>query len=372
MTSKIYFLEMIDLAKLNPMKNWGLNRVLGYCVGADVGASGIRIRVSNPSNANEIIDIPHQKARNAQQLLDAINKANEVIHKAVPKAKCFGSAFAFAGLRKGDDIIPSNWAPPDEVRTIRTALFPEGMYPKENHYLLNDLEACAYGIYAMDLHGDCNKYFRKLWGPGEKVVGKTRTAVMALGSGLGAALILKDPYMEKPYVLPTEFGFLQMPTIMKAHENYDYEQKIFQYTSDYYYDGATCPGFEDFASARAIRSLHKYWVPSSNVEAATISDMAKAGDKHAYQAMLQHYIYYSRLARTLAVGMKCDSIVMALFNQVNNDYMIVDNTDKLKFEFFDGTHPEWIKDTSVYSQKIDHNFNLFGATYMAHRAINKQ
>ncbi|EAY11077.1 hypothetical protein TVAG_045010 [Trichomonas vaginalis G3] len=361
---------MIELSKLNPMKNWGLNRVLGYCVAGDVGASGIRIRLSNPANSTEIIDIPHQKAKNAQMLLDALNNTLSVIQKAVPKAKCFGSSIAITGLRKGDDIIPSNWAPPDEVRTIRTRLFPEGMYPKEHHVLLNDLEACAYGVLAMDEQGKCSQYFRKLWGPGKSIVGKHRTAVMALGSGLGAALILKEPFNDKPFVLATEFGYLQMPTVMKAHENYDYERKIVQYTSDYYYEGATCPGFEDFSSARAIRSLHKFWVPSSELEAGDISKLAKNGDKQAYQAMAQHYIYYSRLARTFALGMKCDSIVMALSNQVANDYLITEIAGKMKDEFFDGTHPDWIKDTSVYSQNIDHNFNLFGATYMAHRAMN--
>lgn len=363
---------MLDVSVLKPLKNWGLNRVLGYCVGADVGASGIRFRISNPANQHEFVDIPKLLANNAKELYADIDVVHNAIKKVVPTAKCFGGAFAIGGLRKGDIIIPSNWNVPDPERTIETMKFPEGMYPKKAHYLLNDLEACAYGLVAMDQGAGSKKFFRKLWGPGDKVVGHGRTAVMALGSGLGAAVILKDPIIGQPYVMATEMGYLQIPTIYKAHENFDYERKIVQYLSDYWYDGATCPGYEDLASARAIRALHKYWVPSSDVDAATVSNLAKKGDKKAYAAMLQHYIYYTRLARAFALTMKCDSIVMALSNQVNNDYMIKDNTDKLKAEFFDGTRSDWIKDTTVWSQNTDYNFNLYGATYLAHLQMKNE
>ena len=217
---------MLKLSLFDPLKKWTCNGKLGYCVAADVGASGMRLRFCNPENITDFFDLPHAKANCAQDLYNELSIVEKFIQKSSPKAQCFGSAFAIPGIRKGTEITPYNWPEPNSRRTIKTDLFPQRVFPNGHKIILNDLEAGAYGLYQMNQVGNPKKYFRKLYGDDGPIIGRMRTAVMALGSGLGTAILASDPIYKQPIVISTELGYLQVATVLKNHEKYKEEQKL--------------------------------------------------------------------------------------------------------------------------------------------------
>ena len=362
---------MLKLSLFDPLKKWKFNGKLGYCVAADVGASGMRLRFSNPENITDYFDLPHEKANCAQDLYNNLAIIEKFVEKSSPKSKCFGSAFAIPGIRKGTEVTPYNWPEPNSRRTIKTELFPQRVFPSGHKVILNDLESGAYGLYQMSKVGNPGKYFRKLWGGEGPVIGRNRTAVMALGSGLGTAILAKDPIYNQPIVISTELGYLQAAAVLKNHEKYNEENKLVQHTSKYYYNNEQMPCYEDFASARGICTTYQMFSKNDDIPASRIAYLAQKGEKEAYYALKSHYLFFTRLAKNVAISLKCDSIVMALSNQVSNDWHIKQITKDMSDEFHDCTRPQWIKDVRVFSQIKEMNFNLLGASYMAHRAITK-
>ena len=362
---------MLKLSLFDPLKKWTCNGKLGYCVAADVGASGMRLRFCNPENITDFFDLPHAKANCAQDLYNELSIVEKFIQKSSPKAQCFGSAFAIPGIRKGTEITPYNWPEPNSRRTIKTDLFPQRVFPNGHKIILNDLEAGAYGLYQMNQVGNPKKYFRKLYGDDGPIIGRMRTAVMALGSGLGTAILASDPIYKQPIVISTELGYLQVATVLKNHEKYKEEQKLVKHTSDYYYGNVQMPCYEDFASARGICTTYQMFSKENDITASKIAYLAQKGEEGAYNSLKSHYLFFTRLAKSVAISLKCDSIVMALSNQVSNDWFIQKITKEMKEEFFDSTKPEWIKDVRVFSQIKEMNFNLLGASYLAQRAITK-
>lgn len=360
---------MIDNVSLKPLLNWKKYGKLGYCVGADIGASGIRIRLSNPNKITDFIDLPHSKANCAKNIYDRLDDVDKKLKKYVPGATCFGSAFAIPGIRTGTDVVPNNWPLPDSARTIRTTLFPEGLYPKEHHRLLNDMEAGAYGLVQSQKEGSIGQYFRKLWGGDGPIISEKRTAVMALGSGLGAAIIVHDSFNKTPFVISSELGYLQAPRVAANHENFKEDNKLTQILSEHYYKDGQMPCYEDFASARGIIALYKALTNKENLNAGEIAELAKKGDACAYKAIKLHYLYFTRFAKNIGATLRCETVVMALSNQVSNDWLIKEIVDDMKKEFNDSTRPQWIKDIRVYSQTKDMNFNLNGVTFMAHNCM---
>ena len=362
---------MLQLSQFEPLKKWTFKGKLGFCIGADVGASGMRVRFSNPEKITDFFDLPHTKANCAQDLYNALSILERFVKKASPQSQCVGASYAIPGIRNGTHITPYNWPEPNSRRTIKTELFPQSVFPKDHNFILNDLEAGAYGLYEMNLEGNLKSYFRKLWGKDGSVVGNRRTAVMALGSGLGTALLINDTIYDQPLVVSTELGYLQAATVMKRHEKFEKEQKLVKFTSNHYYNNIQMPCYEDFSSGRGICLTYKYFTGKADVPASKIAYLAQQGDKKAFETMKSHYIFFTRLAKNVAISLKCDSVVMALSNQVANDWLIRKIQGDLKKEFYDEGRPHWLDDVRVFSQTKDLNFNLIGATYMAHRAMKQ-
>jgi glucokinase len=103
-----------------------------------------------------------------------------------------------------------------------------------------------------------------------------------------------------------------------------------------------------------------------------IATNAKNGsDKNARLALLWHYKMFLRGAKAIATAMCCDSVVLALDNQVKNSWFVNEISEDLKDEFYDFIRPEWMKGIRVYAQKKILNFNVIGTDYMAHRLANQ-
>lgn len=352
------------------MSKWNINGKIGFCLGADIGASTIRVRLSNPSNPTEYIDLQSVRANCASDVYKHLDDIEKLIKESVPSAECYGSAFSIAGIRNGLEVTPNNWVGTDDIRTIKTQLFSHFIYPPRHRALLNDIEACAYGIAGYQTYENSSVHFKQLLGEKGPIISQGRTAVMALGTGLGSAILTTDRISGKPIVLNSELGYLQASTVLEKHKQYPNEAPLVNYVSDFFYEGKIMPGFEDFSAGRSLSVIYSYFAKGKNgkLDAAQISDLARKGDSTAYQAMKVYYTYYFRLAKVIAKAFECDSIVMALNNQVQNRDLIERMFDDLKTEFLDSKDGK-SRNVRVFSQIECFNFNLLGTTFLAN--LNK-
>lgn len=349
------------------MKSWFSGKKGMFCVGADVGGSGIRYQISNFDSHKQTIDIPHQKAKSAQDIYDTASNLYSAIQKECPGAVCRGSSFAIAGLRVGVTVNLLNWPGPDSKRTIDMNKMPQSMYPKHHSFLLNDLEAGAYGLISAKEAGDIDEYFERLFGPKNTPIISERgnTGLFAMGSGLGAALLTHDAKLQ-PLVLATEAGYFVANNVQHNHPNYEKERKYFNFIIDKLYGGVKInPGFEDIASGKAINYYYTFLGGNSETPVPEIVELAKKGDEKALESMKMHYVYFVRCIKQMSVTMKCDSSLMALSNQVANRWLVHQMIPQLEEEFNEYVRPEWTRKIAVWAQKKDRNFNIDGTTYMA-------
>ncbi|OHS99123.1 putative glucokinase 2 [Tritrichomonas foetus] len=364
---------MIDSQVLSKINSWKVGNNLNFCLGADVGGSGIRFCLTNANDQNDKIEPGHIKVKSAQEFMNAFDNLHQAIQSVAKGAKCVGSSIACAGLRKEDTVQVMNWNGPAENQTIRISKINQNLFPKSHSLVLNDLEAGAYGVIALGESGKANEYFQKLWGPkGGSLLSKYyHTAVMAMGSGLGSALIIKEPETHANVVMPTESGYLMSSSRGMEHPNYNKEIGTLEFISDRYFDGQLNPPYEDLASGHGIVDDYDALIHGkSGLDAGQIAEMAKKGDLNAKTAMKNHYIFFTRLAKQLAYGTNCRSIVMALSNQVANKWLIDEILPELEAEFKDATAWRWIREVSVYSQVKECNVNMVGTTYVAHYCAN--
>ena len=346
------------------------------CIGCDVGGSGIRVRISSFIDNKKTIDLPHAKAKSTSDLLGILNKIKKATDKTPIEFK--GASMAIAGPIQKDRVILTNWPGPISQRTLKISDLPKEVFPVGKCALLNDLEAGAYGIVAAKEMKILDGYFEQMWthrAPKGPIVSDTRTAVLALGSGLGVGLIVNSPMIDRPLVLPTELGHLQIPIVGKKHQNYKYEKKLFNYISDHYYKGMDTLEYEDIASGRGLALSYQYiyhkntgkMLPLETLEGGEIAAAAKGGDKNAREAMILNIKILLRASKAVATSLSCNSVILALDNQVKNNYIMHENSKELEDEFYQFIRPDWMNGIRVYTQTKVLNFNLLGTDYMAHR-----
>jgi glucokinase len=348
---------MIRRAVVDTISSWKGAFPLGYCLGVDVGGSGIRLRFSKFSDPFTTIDHPHIPAKSAPELIKVLSSIPSVL--SVP---CRGSAIAIAGLRQGDTVTVMNW--PASGRVVRFGDIPPALRPPKSSLFLNDLEACAYGILSAHESGTGLDYFDQIGGPptSKLISPNANTAVLAMGSGLGAAVIVRD-FNRNRVVVPTEMGWCLAGGIGPDHPDSRSESLLFTWASKAY-GGKFGPIYEDMASGHGLVSVYNF-LNNREVgrDAGEIAEKAKKGEKTALQAMKLHYEYFTKCARAVAVALKCDSVAMALANQVSNKWLV----QQIKEDLDKVLNNDLNVKVGLFSQIQDYNFNLAGATYMAHR-----
>ena len=373
---------MLSESVLRPIQSWNQGLNPQFCLGCDVGGSGLRIRLSNYFNADQHIDLSHIKAQCTKDALTALNAVSDKIQKVAPGAQCKGAAIAVAGPISNNTVTFTNWPGKPSLRTVSLNQLPRTLFPIGHSLFLNDLEAGAYGVIAAEQQGKLEPLFEQMWpdvAPKGKLVSDGRTAVLAMGSGLGVALIVKTPLLKAPLVLPSELGHLQIPTVCDKHKNSAEENKMIQYISDHYYNGRQMPEFEDIASGRGLCLVYQYLydkyhqikIPLDEIDAGDIAQNARQGDKIAREALMVHYTMFMRAAKAVATTLCCDSVLMALDNQVKNIWFVRSANQELKDEFYTFIRPDWMKNIRVYTQTKVLNFNILGTDYMAHQIAGK-
>lgn len=368
---------MFALDAIAPLKEWPVDGKIKLVMGIDIGGSGFRIRFVNVNKPEQFVDLPHVKASSTAETVESLKSLIETIQSVAGDFESCGAAFAIAGPINNGVCTLTNWPGEPEVRTIRINDLPEKLCPHDRTIFLNDLEAGAYGVVAAEENKTIDDLFEQLWSrtaPKGPIVSATRSAVLAMGSGFGGALILKSG-LDKPLVLPTEIGHAQIPVVGKNDTKCEEEYAIVQHVSNHYYQGKGTPEYEDIASGRGLCLVYQYFyeknekkkLPLENINGGDIAQDAKSGDKTARQALTWHYIMFMRAAKEIAVSLCCDSIILALDNQVKNSWFVHAISDQLKDEFYNYIRPDWMKGIRVYAQTKVLNFNLLGTTYMALR-----
>lgn len=370
----------INSSLFDPIKNWKVNGRIDACIGCDVGGSGFRIRIGNANNSSQFLDLPHVKAQTGADALLALNKIEKEVTLAIPDFASRAGTIAAAGPISGGSVVMTNWKGGIQERSLSLKDLPKKLFPSGKSTFLNDLEAGAYGIVAAHQASIIKPYFEPLWpglAPEGPIVSSSRTAVLAMGSGLGIAVIIQTPLLKGPFVLATELGHLQIPQNGQKFSGYDAEAKLIQHLSDHYYNGTQAPEFEDAASGRGLDLLYQHYflqdsgkkLPLDQIDAGDVASKAQKGDKVARQSLLAHYQIFLRSAKQVAISLSCDSVLLALDNQVKNDWFVRSVLPELKDEFYHFIRPDWLKNTRVYGQVKVLNFNLLGTVYMSQTLI---
>ena len=368
---------MFPIERVRDVSLWKktADSVLKLVVGADIGGSGIRMRISDFADPGRFVDLGHCKAKSTNELLQVVEDLSAKMKKVVQKYETVGSAMAVAGPINDGEVVMTNWLGKPAARTLSLAQLPKDLFPEKKSVFLNDLEAGAYGIVAADKLGILDDNFQQLWtdrAPKGPIIGQ-RTAVLAMGSGLGVALIVKSPLSPDPVVMPTELGHLQIPQVCCRHPNNKLERSLVQHVSEHYYAGAQCPEYEDVSSGRGLELTYQYFnlvetgrkIPLDQISAGEIAALAQDGDAVARKALLWHYTMFIRSAKSVATSLSCDSVVLALDNQVKNSWFVQSVEKELGDEFYHFIRPDWMKGIRAYSQTKILNFNILGTDYMA-------
>jgi len=373
---------MISESVLKPLSLWKTGGATQICLGCDVGGSGLRIRLSNFLNPSQHLDLSHIKAQSTEEALSALGDLSKVVERVVPGFQCKGSSIAVAGPISNNSVILTNWPGKASQRTLSLSMLPKTLFPQGKSLFLNDLEAGAYGVIAAEKEKLLESFFEQMWphsAPKGPIVSDSRTAVLAMGSGLGVALIVKTPLLKQPLVVPTELGHLQIPSVCARHPGAKDEYDVLQFVSDHYYGGRQMPEFEDISSGRGLCLVWQYFnmkasgikVPLDQISAGEIASAAQNGDKVARDALLQHYTMFMRSAKSISTSLSCDSVVMALDNQVKNMWFVRSAIDQLHDEFYHFIRPDWMKNIRVYTQTKVLNFNILGTDYMAQQVARQ-
>jgi glucokinase len=373
---------MIVAAQLEPMKTWTKQDVLKICLGVDIGGSGLRIRVSNVLSDTEHVDLEHVRAKSTAEVIAILNELAAHIDSVCGDFLCLGAALAVAGPITDNRVILTNWPGDAYERTIVVSELPQRLCPSATTVLLNDLEAGAYGVLAASEQNILDTVFEQQFSnvaPRGRIVSDRRTAVLAMGSGFGVALIIKSGLLDVPLVLGTELGHVQIPLNCDSHPDYELEHDLIQHVSNHYYGGSQSPEYEDIASGRGLQLAYQYFalqekketVPLDSIDPGVVAANAARGDRISRLALTWHYKLFMRSAKSIATSLCCDSVVLALDNQVKNAWFIREISDILKDEFYDFIRPSWMESLRVYAQVQLLNFNILGTDYMAHRLSKK-
>lgn len=347
------------------MKSWVSNGNLRVCLGGDIGGSGFSFCFSNFYCPDKIIQIPKIRANSAQQFYSALNSLDLFLSKISPNYQCQGTTFATAGLRKYDSICLYNWPEPNSSRTIKIQQLNRRLFPQNRSIILNDLEGGAHGLIFEEIN--LPQYFSQIFGPKGNILSNNRSAILAGGSGLGAAIIC-----EKNLVVSTEFGYFQIPSFSKkeSQSKLNFSQ-LKQKVSEDFYSGRYSPTFEDFSSGKSLGNIYRFLNEDSNISCSEeVAVLAKNGDERALNALKINYHFLMKCAKNLAIGMKCDSIILALSNQVKNSWFVKKHSDLMEIEFCDHPESKKLQEVRVYTQTKKMNFNLLGAVRMAHKIAN--
>lgn len=131
-----------------------------------------------------------------------------------------------------------------EKRFISVEKLPHRLFPMKKTYFVNDLEGLCLGIVEISRQKQLNEYFTTLWDNSQKKKNDNKKwselsfakhGVLAMGTGLGVALIVPNPSTEneqKLEVIAAEFGHTKVFPAGKKDENYLEDRKLIDFIEE--------------------------------------------------------------------------------------------------------------------------------------------
>lgn len=355
---------------------------------ADVGGSNTRVAFVPLHLTNTTIHFYKAKASSIAKMIQFFEETAQTVGKEICK-RVVAAGVAIPGpiSEHGTKTVIANFeAENSEGRTLNVSQLPTKICPLGRTRLLNDLEACAAGISALNHIGAFSDAFVKMWDAsksakdpltltGEAKLGKGSVIVLAPGTGLGTALLHYNERKDRFTVIPLEFGHVNIATYQYGPLMSSWVSKLER--------GNHPPEFDDICSGRGLEFIYsasseKNSTTNTNnpklpfrkqVTAPEISSLAQAGDMDALSAFSVKYGLLMNLASQLAMGFVPHTIVIAGDNAVRHDFFLGNHVHikQLRDEFCSHTTERmgFMSRVQMVRQTTEMNLNLVGAAFEA-------
>jgi glucokinase len=353
---------------------------------ADVGASNTRVAFVPLQLTNTTIYFFKAQANSIPKMIKFFEETGTAAGKEVcQRIVAAGVAIPGPITERGTKTIISNFEAQDSAgRTLHVSQLPTKVCPLGKTRLLNDLQACAAGISALNHIGAFSDAFVKMWDPannaaapvtssGEAKLGKGNVVVLAPGTGLGTALLYYDERKERFTVIPLEFGHVNVSTYKYGSLMGSWVSKLER--------GNHPPEYDDICSGRGLEFIyaaaHERGATSNTenaklpfrkkVTAPEISTLAQGGDMDAVNAFAIKYGMLMNLASQLTMGFVPTTIVIAGDNAVRHSFFLGNHVHvkQLRDEFCSHTTERmgFMSRVQMVRQTTEMNLNLIGAAF---------
>jgi len=269
-------------------------------------------------------------------------------------------------------VTITNYDPND--RDIQMSELDPFAFPPAHSIFINDLEGTCGGIQALNEKDKLCKYYTSLWNPTSPnpvIPGHKSSLVLAMGTGLGTALIVTDFTRKSHYILPMEAGHIYVTPLGNGHEHHNRDNELVAFVSEMLYQNQHSIEFEDICSGRGISYVYK-WLTGESLETSAI--VRKAHSENDEKSLLSlKYVYRTlmRDAQNLCVLSQAKSVFLSGDNQVSNLRFVESVKEDLRAEFLNHVKREWLEEIDVWTQTEEANFNLFGAFYLIKKFLNQ-
>ncbi len=316
-----------------------------FVVAVDIGATNTRVSLYW-IKSKTITQVPKMKSNTLEQLQQHLNDLAQQV-KQKTDHQSVGAVLAVAGpvSHNREQVTITNYQ--GSQKTLHVKDLPTVLFPHGKTQLLNDLEACCYGIMSTSQK---EQYFEVAFASSTEQT-TMNYAVLAMGTGLGCGIILNEQHS----VLPLEAGHC---TLLPSDE----DAPLCQHLSKQLYHGKQPIEYEDICSGRGLKAVYEFL----STHTKSSHDIASLPDEFAKQAMWIHYKYLMKAAQNISVMVpSVKGIFLAGDNQVHNDAFFQSKQEELKEEFLDHTKREWLDKVTVWRQTQSNNFNVQGALFIA-------
>eukprot|EP00698_Gefionella_okellyi_P002930 TRINITY_DN12776_c0_g1_i1.p1 TRINITY_DN12776_c0_g1~~TRINITY_DN12776_c0_g1_i1.p1 ORF type:complete len:509 (+),score=146.84 TRINITY_DN12776_c0_g1_i1:111-1637(+) len=335
-------------------------------VGVDVGGTNIRVAFSRVDGSDTFVLETFAERDSVEQLLDTLSACGAVVQEL--GVEVGGAAIAVAGPRKGDGMTVTNYQ--EGHQDLPRNVLPASLFPFARSAMLNDLEATGYGLVALNQRGAIQTLFKCLDSDATAALQPGPALVIAVGTGLGVALIYPVNNALST-VVPLEGGHSLITQVGPDNEDRAREERLLSHLSRKIWQGKHSIEYEDICSGRGLEAVYEWVIldrhnQQQSLRGAEIAKRARAGDEDALEALSLFYRYQMRAATNFGLTLRPTTIVLAGDNQVRNGWLLESQATELRKELVNAPRGQaWLGDVPVLVQTVVRNVNIEGALHIA-------
>jgi len=251
-------------------------------------------------------------------------------------------------------------------------LNPHG-FPPDATLFVNDLEGTCAGILALNETDQLGSFYTPLWvseGGVPKILTTKPSLVLAMGTGLGTALIVTDFTKQSHHIFPMEAGHILITELGVGNVDYEKEREMIKFIGGILYQDSFTIEFEDVCSGRGIGYVYR-WLTGEEVSTGDIVEKAENGDEMAKSAIGYVYRFLIRNAQNACIFSQAKNVFLSGDNQVKNYQFVEPIKDMLHQEFLNHPKGQWLESVDMWAQTTEANFNIFGALFLSRKYNNQ-